>query len=288
MSTLELIKDISKEFSDKGIDSSNVEAEAIVQEVLGCNRIALYLEDITLSYNQSLSIENMVERRLSGEPLQHVIGKVIFYGNEICVKKGVFIPRPETEILVDEVIKCLKNYEIRDTSNEIRILDLCTGSGNIAISLTKALNACKIIASDISDAAIKLGKHNAKLNSVSEEIDFIKADLFDVLSKYKGSFDLIVSNPPYIDSKHLEKLPDEVKCDPIAALDGGVGGLDFYRRIINNAELFLKSQGHIFLELADGISKDVYSIFKNSNSFSDIKIAKDLNSIDRVISAKRI
>lgn len=283
MSTLELIKDISKEFSDKGIDSSNVEAETIVQDVLGCNRIALYLEDITLSENQSLSIEKMVSRRLSGEPLQHIIGKVTFYGNEIYVKKGVFIPRPETEILVEKVIQ----HALRLDKEGLNILDLCTGSGCVAISLTKALNACKIIASDISDAAIKLSNHNAKLNSVSEKIDFIKSDLFDLLSKYKGSFDIIVSNPPYIDSKHIEKLPNEVKSDPIAALDGGVGGLDFYRRIINEAELFLKEEGDIFLELADGISKDVFTIFKNSNSFVDIKIAKDLNSIDRVIVAKR-
>lgn len=283
MSTLELIKDISKEFSDKGIDSSNVEAETIVQDVLGCNRIALYLEDITLSENQSLSIEKMVSRRLSGEPLQHIIGSVTFYGNKIYVKKGVFIPRPETEILVEKAIQ----HALRLDKEGLNILDLCTGSGCVAISLTKALNACKIIASDISDAAIKLSNHNAKLNSVSEKIDFIKSDLFDVLSKYKGSFDIIVSNPPYIDSKHIEKLPNEVKCDPIAALDGGVGGLDFYRRIINEAELFLKEEGDIFLELADGISKDVSTIFKNSNSFVDIKIAKDLNSIDRVIVAKR-
>ena len=283
MSTLELIKDISKEFSDKGIDSSNVEAETIVQDVLGCNRIALYLEDITLSENQSLSIEKMVSRRLSGEPLQHIIGSVTFYGNKIYVKKGVFIPRPETEILVEKAIQ----HALRLDKEGLNILDLCTGSGCVAISLTKALNACKIIASDISDAAIKLSNHNAKLNSVSEKIDFIKSDLFDVLSKYKGSFDIIVSNPPYIDSKHIEKLPNEVKSDPIAALDGGVGGLDFYRRIINEAELFLKEEGDIFLELADGISKDVSTIFKNSNSFVDIKIAKDLNSIDRVIVAKR-
>ena len=283
MSTLELIKDISKEFSDKGIDSSNVEAETIVQDVLGCNRIALYLEDITLSENQSLSIEKMVSRRLSGEPLQHIIGSVTFYGNKIYVKKGVFIPRPETEILVEKAIQ----HALRLDKEGLNILDLCTGSGCVAISLTKALNACKIIASDISDAAIKLSNHNAKLNSVSEKIDFIKSDLFDLLSKYKGSFDIIVSNPPYIDSKHIEKLPNEVKCDPIAALDGGVGGLDFYRRIINEAELFLKEEGDIFLELADGISKDVSTIFKNSNSFVDIKIAKDLNSIDRVIVAKR-
>jgi len=182
MSTLELIKDISKEFSDKGIDSSNVEAEAIVQDVLGCNRIALYLEDITLSDNQSLSIENMVERRLSGEPLQHVIGKVVFYGNEICVKKGVFIPRPETEILVEKAI----GYVLRLDKEGLNILDLCTGSGCIACSMSLLYRNADIMGSDISEKTLEVAQKNAENLNLANNIEFVKSNLF---AKIKGKFD---------------------------------------------------------------------------------------------------
>jgi release factor glutamine methyltransferase len=203
----------------------------------------------------------------------------------LFVEPGVFIPRPETEILVDVVINTI--HDSQPTIHDPLILDLCTGSGNVAIALTKTLTNCKIISSDISGKALLLVKKNALLNGVSERIEFIKADLFKIQDIYRGSFDIIVSNPPYISSEKLAGLPDEVKMEPKEALNGGTGGLDFYKRIIKESPEFLKKKGFLALELDDTISDSVKKLFLATDTFRGVKVYKDLSSIDRVIVAQR-
>jgi len=262
-----------------GIASSRINAEVMLSEILGCRVIDLYLNEIVLTPEHIESLKKMISRRINGEPLQHITGKVNFYGNDFVIEEGVFIPRPETEILVDVVIELA-------CSLQLTIFDLCTGSGNIAVSLTKALTRCKIISSDISDKALKVAAENADLNSVSERIEFIKADLFNIPEKYRGTFDIIVSNPPYISSGQINGLPEEVRRDPIEALDGGSDGMSFYRRIIEASPSFLTDGGFLVLELADDLSKDVKRFIESMGNFSNIKIFKDLNYIERVIAAQ--
>ena len=269
-----------------GITSSRINAEVILSEAIGCRVIDLYMDEITLNPEDIESAEKMVAARIDGKPLQHIIGKTCFYGNDLLMNEGVFIPRPETEILVDIAIELASRLRFRADCLKLRILDLCTGSGNVGISLTKALTQCKITSSDISDKSLGIALKNAALNSVSENMEFIKADLLDIPEKYRETFDIIVSNPPYIRSCEINSLPDEVRKDPIKALDGGNDGMSFYRRIVEASPAFLKRGGFLVLELSDDQSKDVKSYIENTSCFNGIELFKDLNNIERVIVAR--
>lgn len=283
-----------------GVCSPIVNAEAILCCLLDLRVVDLYTERPSLTTEEYALLEKMIARRMSGEPLQYIIGKANFYGHDIIVKNGVFIPRPETEILVDTVIDYIKNRRpqtlpIRQAglpdrqagdNREPLILDLCTGSGNIAISLTKALTHCKIKSSDISEAALKIASENAKHHGVSDRVSFIKADLLSISCEYEKTFDVIVCNPPYVGQQDIKVLSDEVRHDPIEALNGGMDGLDFYRRIVKNAGKFLRENGFIALEIPDNSELQVGQIIEASGSFSDIDFFPDLNGIDRVVVAR--
>lgn len=283
---MNIITEISSRLESHGIESSRVNAEIMLSDILSCSRGELYINEIRLSRSQLKELDKMVSRRIAREPLQYITGKANFYGNEFIIEPGVFIPRPETEILVDTVISLTTNYQLPTTNYRLQILDLGTGSGNIAISLTKALADCKIIASDKSEKAIALAERNAALHGVSGRIEFVRADLFDMPGRYKDSFDIVVSNPPYIASQRLKDLAVEVRKEPLQALDGGSLGLNFYSRIIGESPLFLKKGGIIALELEDGIYGSVKELFELSGRFDSIEAFKDLNGITRVITAK--
>lgn len=215
-------------------------------------------------------------------PIQYVIGMTEFCGLDIEVNEDVLIPRPETEILV-EVIEGLVHSQ-QSIAHSKRILDLCTGSGCIAIALTKKLPDCKIVASDISGKAIVLAKKNAERLG-AERIEFVLSDLFNDL---KGSFDIIVSNPPYIAGYEFAGLQEEVLKEPRMALYGGEDGLDFYRRIFDSAGKFLKNGGHVAVEIGYGQSAQVKNILENAGGFRMVEVRKDSNGIDRVVVAKWI
>jgi len=280
------VLELTSRFDAAGIASGRINAETMLSNLLGCRIIDLYLNEVTLSREDADSLERMVSRRIDGEPLQHITGRVNFYGNDLIIREGVFIPRPETETLIDIVVKLVSKLQAGLESQKIRIFDLCTGSGNIGISLTKALTRCTITSSDISYKALELAAENAFLNSVSDEIEFIKADLFDIQEQYKGCFDIIASNPPYISSGQIKGLSKEVNKDPIEALDGGDDGISFYRRIVEDSPGFLKRGGSLVLELADEQSKDVKRLIEVAGCFNNIKLFRDLNNVERVIAAQ--
>lgn len=214
--------------------------------------------------------EKLAEERAKHIPLQYVLGYTDFYGFNIIVKQGVLIPRPETELLAEQVIK---QAECK------RVLDLCTGSGAIAVAV-KLNTQCEVTAIDISDKALELARYNADINSA--EIDFIKSDMFE---NVKGKFDIIVSNPPYIPTSDIEDLSAEVKdFEPKLALDGGSDGLDFYRHIADNVLDYLNKDGILMLEIGIGQAEEVKSLL--SEKFNDIKIINDYNQIPRIIVAK--
>lgn len=228
-----------------------------------------------LSKKEEKSFLEALEKLKAGYPLQYITHKQFFRNCEIYVDESVLIPRPDTEILVEEVLKLIRKKET------LSILDLCTGSGAIAISLAKETNS-KITATDISQKALDIARKNAKLNNT--KINFIQGDLFENIPK-ENKFDIIVSNPPYIETETIKDLSKEVKNEPIIALDGGIDGLDFYRRIAFKAKNFLNVDGYLALEIGYNQKAEVYKILLE-NRFTEILSVKDFSGNDRVIIAK--
>lgn len=256
------------------------EAELLFTELLNCDRASLYLNRGSILNKKKLfSVSSALKRRIKGEPIQYIMGKTEFMGLEFKVTPDVLIPRPETEILVEAAIKIT-----RLIGEEVRILDLGTGSGCIAVSLAKLLPKVKVTATDISPEALKVALENARANNV--DIDFFQGDLFDTCNLTPITYDLIISNPPYIRSSEIKKLQPEVQYEPPIALDGGKEGLDFYKRIINDAQRYLKKKGFLILEIGFDQKDDLKKNLQNSGYFEIIEAINDYNNIDRVVVAK--
>ncbi len=219
-----------------------------------------------------------VKRLILGEPLQYITGIQEFMKLNFLVTKDVLIPRPDTEILVEEVIRKAENI-----SNPV-ILDLCTGSGAIAVSLAKYIKNVHICAVDISSKALEIAKKNAELNGVKNNIEFIESNLFDKIKERK--FDIIVSNPPYIETETIKTLSKDVQSEPKIALDGGKDGLDFYRKIADSGSKYLNRQGYICLEIGYNQRIAVRQILENKKRYVNINCIKDLCGNDRVITAQ--
>lgn len=257
------------------------EAELLFTELLNCDRASLYLNrDSILNKEKLFSVSSALKRRIKGEPIQYIIGKTEFMGLEFKVTLDVLIPRPETEILVEAAIKIT-----RLIGEKVRILDLGTGSGCIAVSLAKLLPKAKVTATDISPEALKVALENARANNV--DIDFFQGDLFGTCNLTPITYDLIISNPPYIRSSEIKKLQPEVQYEPPIALDGGKEGLDFYKRIINDAPRYLKKKGFLILEIGFDQKDDLKKNLQNSGYFEIIEVIKDYNNLDRVIIAQK-
>ena len=232
-------------------------------------------------------------------PVQYITGQTKFCGLNFIVNEDVLIPRPETELLVETAADLAFSYQ--PSAFSLKILDLCTGSGCVAISLmvrqklainaepaealTKGVLECKIVASDISQAALDVARINARNNGVLNRIEFVQSDLFNDIT---GKFDIIASNPPYIAGCEFESLQKEVLMEPRIALDGGDDGLDFYRRIIPRSHLYLKSRGYLIMEIGFGQKEAVSKMIKDSGELELIEVKKDFSGIDRVIVAQWI
>lgn len=265
-----LLKNTKKRFADNGIDEED--AEWIFALTLSIRKSAVASEERILKVAQAKKIVKIADERLTGKPLWYIIGDTDFYGYTIKVDERVLIPRPETEELAALVVGVAEEGQ--------SILDLCTGSGAIAISVYKELEKsnrkAKVTAVDISADALELAKENAEANEA--EILFIQSDLF---SRIRGRFDIIVSNPPYIPSAEIQTLQREVKdYEPRLALDGGADGLDIYRRIAKDASKYLNRGGVLMMEVGAGQAQEVVKLFK-SCAYS--MILKDFNNIDRYV-----
>ena len=218
--------------------------------------------------------KNNIQNFLEGIPIQYINNKAYFMGLEFYVDENVLIPRCDTEILVEEIIKIIKKDSL------LKILDLCTGSGAIAISLKKYLNNIEIMASDISDKALMVARKNA--SKIGVDVKFIESDLFNNIN---GKFDLIVSNPPYIKKSVIPSLDKQVRNEPILALDGGKDGLNFYRKISYDAKKFLNNNGYLCFEIGYDQRKDVEDILLQ-NGYINIYSKKDYGGNDRIIICK--
>jgi len=258
------------------------EIELLFTQVLNCQRLDLYLNPKrSLGKKNSLFIASALKRRFYFEPLPYILGKTEFMGLEFKVNKDVFIPRQETEILVEVAINIVRSSQFIVRS----ILELGTGSGCIAISLAKFFKNINIVATDISSSALKVACQNAYLNNV--KINFLKSDLFSHDKLRTINFELIVANPPYIPTEEIEKLSPEISYEPRIALDGGSDGLDFYRRISQEAPLYLKKGGLLILEMGFNQRKKIENIFLKTKVFKIIEIIRDYNHIERVIVLKK-
>ncbi|MDP3732362.1 MAG: peptide chain release factor N(5)-glutamine methyltransferase [Candidatus Omnitrophota bacterium] len=258
------------------------ETELLFTDILNCNRLSLYLnKDIFLDKAKSSLVSSVLKKRIRGEPLQYILGKTEFMGLEFKITPDVFIPRPETEILVEKTIDIFHSSKFIVHS----LLDIGTGSGCIAISLAKFLPKAKITAIDISENAIKIAKQNALLNNV--KVNFLTSDLFSNYELRTTNYELIISNPPYIPTQEIETLQPEVKYEPYMALDGGKDGLNFYRRIIDKASRYLKKGGFLIMEMGFNQKDAIKNIFQKSGYFQIIESIKDYNNMDRVIIAKK-
>lgn len=242
------------------------EIDWLLCEVLGVKRTGLHTVEL-LTVAQSKRLIEMSDRRIKGEPLDYITGHTDFYGFDIKVDKNVLIPRMDTETVVGEALKLIGD-------KKVKLLDLMTGSGCIALALAKKSNA-EVTASDISEEALKVAKEN-----LPDTVTLIQSDVFENIS---GKFDLIISNPPYIKSADIETLQPEVKAQPLAALDGGADGLDFYRKIAGQSPEFLNENGALVLEIGYDQAADVSELLKGN--FKDIKVYKDLGGNDRTVTA---
>lgn len=277
----DLIREASSLLDREGFPSALTDAEVLLSHVLNCARVELYLNNLTVEQNNRLYFRKLLKARSRRFPLQYLVGSTEFMGLTFKVRPGVFIPRPETEILVETVLNLSTFYPLLSTN----ILDIGTGSGNIAISLAKYLKEKRrIFACDISDSALQLAKGNSSLNRA--DICLIKSDLFSAFKKNEY-FSLIVSNPPYIRRQLISRLPEELSYEPIQAYDGGEDGLLYCRGIINQAPQYLEQAGLLCLEIADEQAQAVKELIGQSTRFSLLKIVLDLNGVERVIVARK-
>lgn len=246
----------------------------VIANTLNVNKEYLIINENEILNNEQIDrIKSSIDKLIQGIPLQYITNLQEFMGLDFYVDENVLIPQPDTEILVEEAICILKNIE------KPKILDLCTGSGAIAISIAKNIKAKTITASDISNKALNVAKVNCKKNNV-DNIKLIESDLFENITE---RFDIIVSNPPYIESNVIKTLTKEVQNEPKLALDGGKNGLDFYRRIINEASEFLEPNGYLCLEIGYNQKDKVINLMEKSKKYSNIYSKKDLGNNDRIV-----
>ncbi len=267
----------------RNVESPRLNIEYLLAKIFECKRLDLYLAfDKPLNKNELDSIKRLVKQRVEGRPLQYIIGEVEFCDTVLNVREGVLIPRPETELLVE----CLLDDVAGKESKPLVILDLGTGSGNIAIAIAKKIEKCKIFAVDLSEKALDIAKENAVINGVEDKIHFFKADMMkDWSRKTATDFDYIVSNPPYVPLSDKNTLSrDVVDYEPNEALFAGEDGLDYYRRIVSCFSGWIKKGGGLFLELGIHQSESVRKLLVDAG-FSDIKLKDDYQEIHRVIYA---
>ena len=275
--------------NSNGIESANLDASLLLAKVLGISRSTMFSAGNVQITDKSLAIYyEFLKRRTSGECTAYILGKKEFYNLDFSVNPAVLVPRPDTETLVEAALGIVRSAETSDTST-FRILDLCTGSGAVAIALKYEMPELEIWATDISQEALEIAQSNAErlLAKQPDSIIFHLGDIFSALppSSNEILFDMIVSNPPYIPTKKIAKLPLEIKKEPRIALDGGTDGLEIITEIVEKAPCYLKANGILLIEADPEQMEKIGTLFDKAN-FNEIKIYKDLSGLDRVISGK--
>lgn len=276
INVLTALQKSTKFLEEKGIESPRMNAELLLADILKCNRLDLYLSfDRPLKDDEADHYREFIVRRGKFEPLQYITGIVEFYDLKLHVTKEVLIPRPETELLVEEAINLAKRENVN------HILDVGTGSGNIAIALAKHLVGVNITSIDISNAALKLAKENAEFNELTNTISFELVDIFKYQPTQK--YDLVISNPPYVSKENYKTLQKEiVDYEPVQAVTDDFDGYKFYKYLIERSDNLLTSNGHLILEIAAGQAEGIKE-YLHKNNFIIKNTIKDYQNIERII-----
>lgn len=283
MNVVNILNKAAKLFSSEQLASSRLDAEVLLAGLLNVDRVELYKHpDRELSNEESIGFQSWIERRMKGEPVAYITGRKEFWGLNFAVNREVLIPRPDTEVLVEEVLK-----EYADSDKEgLRALDVGCGSGAIAIALATELKKTLLEATDISQGAVDVARLNAEKHGVGDRISFSTGDLF---SPVTGLFDCIVSNPPYIGDEEFASLSREVRdFEPEGALRAKGDGLYFHKRLISEGQPYLKIGCRIFLEIGLRQAQSVTDLIKAAGVYGDVRIRRDYGGIERCISARRI
>ena len=260
------------------VQDSSIISRILAEYILNFNR-----QEIIANLDKEVKEEQRVRYYLAlieiiqGMPIQYITNKQEFMKLDFYVDENVLIPQPDTEILVEKAIEEAKKIE------NVEILDMCTGSGCIGISIAKNIENAKVTLVDISENVIEIAKKNALRNKVESQLTFIQSNMFEKVEK---KFDIIVSNPPYIKTDVIPKLDKQVQNEPHIALDGGKDGLKFYKIIIEEAKKYLKENGKLILEIGYDQKEEVENLIKQSRQYKKIEVIKDLSQTDRVIIGK--
>ena len=273
---------------DKGIESPRLCAEVLLSYQLRKSRVKLYLAfDKPLSNREVAGYRSLIKRRLAGEPLQYITGHQEFWSLDFLVSPAVLIPRPETELLVEEALR-IREENLLPENHQPILLDLGTGSGAIAISLAREIQNATVWASDISFEALAVARANARNHSLDQGIRFCQGDLWQPFSRTACPFDMIISNPPYIVADALKTLPNEVRShEPRVALDGREHGMHFIERIIAEAADYLKPGGWILIEMDPDQTEKALCLIDNTQCFSHGERMMDYQKHYRAVKAQR-
>ena len=287
--TLEgLLKEGTAALKCAGITEAGLDAWLLLEYITEKNRAYYYAHaEEAVEETKAAHYRQLIEKRAGHIPLQHLTHQAFFMGYEFYVNEHVLIPRQDTEVLVEEALRLMKSM------NEPKILDMCTGSGCILLSLLLEKEGRTGTGADISEEALKVAKRNAEANNVTKNADFVKSDIFSALyfCKICGNeslkYDMLISNPPYIPTKEIDGLMEEVRFhDPRLALDGKEDGLYFYRRITEESKEYLKKGGWLLYEIGCEQGPDVAGIMRKAG-FTDVEIKKDLAGLDRVVLGRK-
>lgn len=269
------LKQTIQKLKENNIEQPNLKTKIIIANVLKMKKEQLLINNKQELKEQEIQeIDKKIEQLVNGKPLQYITEKQEFMGLEFYVNENVLIPQPDTEILVEKTI------EVVNKTKKNKILDMCTGSGCIAISLAENIKNAQIKAVDISNKALDIANKNAINNSVENKIKFFYSDMF---SNIEEKFDIIVSNPPYIETKTIKTLSQEVQNEPKLALDGGEDGLDFYKIIANEAYKHLEDNGILIVEIGYNQKEKVIKLFEKTKKYKNIECKKDYSNNDRII-----
>ena len=282
MTVHDIINEATNDFEAVGIPSARLDAEVLLSFSLGCDHLEFYKNpDMTISETKLSAFRNLIFRRSQWEPVAYITGRKEFWTFVLDVNSSVLIPRPDTEIIVEEALNLCRKMD----SSEIKILDIGTGSGAIAIALASEITGAKVVATDISPPALNLAQKNAAALGLKEKIDFRQGDLFEPLDDI---FDIIVCNPPYIAADEYEKLPAGIKdYEPREALLAGKSGLEFYEKLIYQAAGFLKKNGWLLLEIGAKQEAGVRGIMEAAGFYDSIEMRRDYAELPRVMKARR-
>lgn len=292
MNQSQLLKLGKEKLKQENIEEAESKAKRLLEFVLQQSReetIRNSLEEISVM--QYKSYEEKLQEVIQGKPLQYITHSQEFMGLSFYVDENVLIPQPDTEILVGQALEKIQSIQDR----RVQMLDLCTGSGAIAISIAKKMQEIaeeyQVIATDISDKALEVAQRNARQNQVQKQIQFLQSDMFSNLKERE--FDVIVSNPPYIETKVIQTLSKEVRKEPRIALDGGEDGLKFYREILENAKQYLKTGGYVLVEIGYDQGEKLVKLWQELKENCQLELItkepiKDLGNNDRVMIFQKV